>query len=1516
MKKFLAVVLEMTMNPLAKITFSCKRMARHGIAFPFRAVIGLAALSLLNCVALGQPFSGPGVFSGNTQFGGPVGGGAPLTYSAVTDQCELGTETYCTSGLPLPFLYCNTGAYSAGSTFTPVNTTPCPVTNGGTAPNIGGLTGAGTIITEPYFNSKVVRVTDYGTQSGSPACDGGIYDNFSTGQNNGWTADSSKFVLESVGGVKCVFAFSADSSLTAAPSSISGTSGTACSANCTHFLTGASVAFSGANPNEMVELSNGTGAINSLIISACSPSIGTCTTNVAPTVANAANWVFSRTLIFNFLTGCSGGPCGLPSAFVPNWNGTLNASNDDSTISFVLSDDGQNSPNWSDGTHMCPQPAGTTVTKYGPSFIFAYKIGAGWRTYNTCGLLGINGDAPYIQGSFGDTGSPTDGTCSSGCAPDGMQPVGTSGGAAITDFMSLHDGEATPDYHYYSLSAIVSDSALPGSCGGKICVNQPYSWEIATTNMRYGTCNAHHIAGSKYLYGGHYYTACSYHNPNSTTPPNGLNLLATGSAIDEHGFSNNMGTQDYQPGGASTTQVCDQNGTPGGSPTGTFPAGACKTYATNPWWNEIIMVENSIGNYTNAANAYGKHCNYGHGANGDACVYRMGQHYNTGTSPYFSPQSAIANNDPTGRYALFVSDWWLTLGCGNGVSSGCLDPVSAGNSATTPTISAVAVDSAGTVATITVANTSPKISTGMYPSFAGLGNATFLNGNFYFVTSFSGTQFTVCAEASGGAGVCTVGGIGHASYSGSETTGTAVWGSCSTKYLYASCPRSDLFVMDLVSAHSGPAWAGILDPARAIDWTGAGVVDGIPSAAWSPCGSTIPAGTAAATINAALASCAPYHYVLLGAGTFNLSAYIHWSVDNVVLRGSGPTQTHLVFANGAAGACGEGNASSICGIGTSENDSVNFVNAASWTAGYSRGSTSITISANTTGSTKPAIGMTLILDQLTDGTTRAADTGNVFNCSTAPACTQANGGNGRSGRNQQQTVTVTSISAGSCPCTVGISPGLYMPNWRSGQTPQAWWANGPYQTGWGLEDLSIDTSLTVNNGTGPLAAIELFNVNNSWIKNVSSDRELSSGSQVPNTQRHVRLYQSHNITIRNSYFKGRAGYDDYGVDFWESSDNLIENNIIQGIGTPLNHENGNGNVIGYNFTINNDWGNYAFCSPPTGPCWGQGSAYGHGTHEDFSLFEGNIGHGLEFENYFGQGFFITNFRNRWTGIERSQTMQTVPAFIYGLNRYFNIVGNVLGTSGYHTTYQTLAGGSTANCVTSVYAIGLGGNCGNGDGTTWPLNDTLVTNTATATLMRWGNYDTANAATRFVSGEVPSGISPYPNPVPANNNLPPSFYLSSNPSWFGSVPWPPIGPDVTGGNIANVGGHAYKNPAQLCYESLGGVADGTGPWLTSFNAATCYPSAAFMVPGSLNFGNQVVGTSSAAQTVTLTNNTSSLLHISSIAVPLPYSRTTTCGSNTSSHAAEIPAQLCYINTAKDASGFLTAFDAAVRYTTDP
>jgi len=143
-------------------------------------------------------------------------------------------------------------------------------------------------------------------------------------------------------------------------------------------------------------------------------------------------------------------------------------------------------------------------------------------------------------------------------------------------------------------------------------------------------------------------------------------------------------------------------------------------------------------------------------------------------------------------------------------------------------------------------------------------------------------------------------------------------------------------------------------------------------------------------------------------------------------------------------------------------------NVCDWIGGYAAGSTSITI-ANC-GSTTPKagnisnlkVGTIINLDQADE----TNDTGKIWNCSTENVCgsTIQGGGaredgpcvSGTCDRSQEQNVVVTSIS-GSGPWTIGISPGLYMPNWRSGQAPQAFFASGNVSNV-GLENVSIDNS--------------------------------------------------------------------------------------------------------------------------------------------------------------------------------------------------------------------------------------------------------------------------------------------------------------------------------------------------------------------------------------------------------------------------------------------------------------------------
>jgi hypothetical protein len=102
-------------------------------------------------------------------------------------------------------------------------------------------------------------------------------------------------------------------------------------------------------------------------------------------------------------------------------------------------------------------------------------------------------------------------------------------------------------------------------------------------------------------------------------------------------------------------------------------------------------------------------------------------------------------------------------------------------------------------------------------------------------------------------------------------------------------------------------------------------------------------------------------------------------------------------------------------------------------------------------------------------------------------------------------------------------------------------------------------------------------------------------------------------------------------------------------------------------------------------------------------------------------------------------------------------------------------------------------------------------------LRWGNFDTKNNDAVWDAAEIPIGV-----PVPVTQLLPASIYYESKPAWWpASVAWPPIGPDVTGGEL--LGGHAWKIPAQLCYESQK-LGDGG-----AFSRATCYGQA--LAPGA-------------------------------------------------------------------------------------
>jgi hypothetical protein len=647
-------------------------------------------------------------------------------------------------------------------------------------------------------------------------------------------------------------------------------------------------------------------------------------------------------------------------------------------------------------------------------------------------------------------------------------------------------------------------------------------------------------------------------------------------------------------------------------------------------------------------------------------------------------------------------------------------------------------------------------------------------------------------------------------------------------------------------------WSGIVAPSRAIDWSNAGTAIPIN---WPACTSAqagtavpIPSTASASTINSALSACssaAPNgSYLSLGAGTFNLSGSINFSSNNVILRGQGANQTFLVF--GAVGSTNINANGSNAWIGGGEQ------NVCDWTAGYAPGSTSITL-ANC-GSTTPAmgnisnlhVGSLLMLDQ----TDEASDTGQIWNCATQGSCAntiqsgfdRTNGPsvNGVSLRSQEQGAIVQSIS-GSGPWTITISPGVYMPNWRSGQAPQAFYANR-YLNQIGVENLSVDGS----NSSSGSHNIGFQNCTNCWVKGV---RSLVAGRS------HISIFWASHCVVRDSYFyESQSHYAvSYGVELENTFDSLVENNIGQQITDSLPNTGGpaEGNVFAYNFGLDD-----VFVTAG----WMQATFYQHAAGDAFGLWEGNIGTGYNSDDVHGTHHFETLFRNYLPGTQAAGcggaglntcTAQTTPVHLYAGSRYMNVIGNVLGKAGYHNQYTYLgsSSGSGNPATTDIYVLGATGNSGNVDTgiTGFCLQPACTSHGSydpqvSASLFRWGNYDLMNGANplntndttgvRFVVSEVPSGISPYANAVPSTQTLPVSLYLSGKPSWFGSIPFPPIGSDVTGGNItsagsilgSSVGGHVNMNPAMNCYINvMGGPADGTGNAL-SFNANACYGSA--------------------------------------------------------------------------------------------
>jgi len=663
-----------------------------------------------------------------------------------------------------------------------------------------------------------------------------------------------------------------------------------------------------------------------------------------------------------------------------------------------------------------------------------------------------------------------------------------------------------------------------------------------------------------------------------------------------------------------------------------------------------------------------------------------------------------------------------------------------------------------------------------------------------------------------------------------------------------------LLAVFCLSAYPQP-WSTFLDSSRAIDWTttpaGFAISNYTVNCATQP---TLLTGSGNASANTtaiqnALASCDSTHNVVnIPAGTYYVAGLTYGSQGHQVIRGAGPNSTTVIFT--AAAGCGGAN-HGLCMM-----DSVQRFNGSPevlppsgtrqclWTAGYTKGTTTITLNSCPGGG--PLVNQTLILDQAND----AADTGGVFICdSTLAGCTTQGGDTGGrviSGTTHtlQQIVLVTGVSgSGTGPFTVTISPGIYFNNIQSGRSPGAWWPG--FVQNDGVESLSLDGSAIASPG-GTLAMYDCYQC---WAKNV---RLLNGG------RNHILLQQSAQDVVRDSYFYGAQGSSSqsYGIEFEACSGVLVENNILQNVTAAIMFGVGTGNVLGYNYVVKSNY---------TPTSYFQASYYGHAGGNQMHLWEGNNFLSIATDDLHGTtatGTFFRNMVKAWqTGVSNAAMAVSLRAY----HRAENAVGNVLGQPGYHTTYESYAtsttGGVNAGTAdTSIFELGWSDYGGTGVCANTPLAESGVNvgcdPLVRSTLMRWGNWDVVNNAVRWDSTEASPPAVPYVNANFSSSyfgtlahTLPASLYYSSKPSWWPSAKaWPPVGPNVTAGNLGTCTGGAYAGaqatsasqctggtltpqyagyansiPAQDCYLStMHGPPDGSGGAL-SFDASLCYGS---------------------------------------------------------------------------------------------
>jgi hypothetical protein len=497
----------------------------------------------------------------------------------------------------------------------------------------------------------------------------------------------------------------------------------------------------------------------------------------------------------------------------------------------------------------------------------------------------------------------------------------------------------------------------------------------------------------------------------------------------------------------------------------------------------------------------------------------------------------------------------------------------------------------------------------------------------------------------------------------------------------------------------------------------------------------------------------PSNKVLRGSGSANCSqgTWLSQSFHGDV--GAGSSCTTLKY--GASGA--------IRTSGSGERDTTKAL-----ADGYTKGSTSVT----TTSSPGVSVNDFVIVSE------KQGDTDPVVTWNSGHGnCTWC-GEADDTGYLMTQIAQVTSVNGN----TVGLSRPLYY-TFKSSLSPHLVRLSIGAQKA-GVENLKLWGS--TNSRSDP--HIHIDGCMYCWVKGVETYNTPNVAKAYP-----ILMEVSYGNEIRDSYFhygQGNGSDRNYGIGFLgPNSDHKVENNIYRENRHSYSLEGGGSGVVFlYNY-IDDDY---------TDDLSYLGSPYSnHGAHPYMNLFEGNIISHFVADNYWGSSSHTVLFRNwlwgdesgNFSGFSSSNPSWGFTALEIGFDQtYYSAVGNVLGNTGLHTSWNNatvFAAGCSAKTTRSsptVYGLGCDSSSGNGPYQAVVRNTTIL----------HGNYDFKTQGVAFWDGG-------------SNHSLKNSMYYSSKPAFFGNCAWPAFGPDL--GSVTNT------LPAKARFEgssACGGVVSNPPP----------------------------------------------------------------------------------------------------------